>query len=111
MSQARVRAVETAESTFRSADPGQGASSWRDDRRCTVYVCGIAILALVQAGESAPFGKQTGRGAGLHDAAVFQNDDAVGSADRRKAMCDDEGGPPLHQPLQGRQQVRLRLRV
>jgi len=39
-------------------------------------------------------------GALLHDAAVLEHDDQVGTTDRRETVSDDERGPVLEQQAQ-----------
>ena len=36
-----------------------------------------------------------------HDAAVFEEDDAIGQADRGQPVGDDQGGATLHEHAQG----------
>ena len=50
-------------------------------------------------------------GAGLHDAALVEHQDAVGADDARQAMGADQYGPPFHQPVQGIEDHRLVLGI
>src|SRR5689334_6692109 len=47
----------------------------------------------------------------LHDLAAVEDDDAVGRADRREAVRDDEGRPPFEQLLERGADPLLRVAV
>ena len=50
-------------------------------------------------------------GTGLHETPVVQDDQAVGADDARQPMGKNEGGAPLHEPVQGLLDDRLVLGV
>nr|ACR35398.1 unknown [Zea mays] len=56
-------------------------------------------------------GQEVGVAAVLHDPPVLHDRDAVHPSDRRQPVRHQDGGPPLHQPLQRLLQHALRLRV
>src|SRR3954465_12492452 len=64
-------------------------------------------LRLRQLGEAAALGDELVEGAGLDDPALVEDEDAVGVADRREPVRDDEGGAPLHDLLERELELAL----
>src|SRR4051812_14424613 len=81
------------------------------------HIRGLRLLALAgfaghelgpgELGEAAAFGDELVEGAGLDDAALVEAEDAVGVADGREPVRDDEGGAPLHDLLERELELAL----
>ena len=50
-------------------------------------------------------------GAGFHDASIVQNDNLVSPGDRRETVSDNERSPALHEVVDARLHLLLRLAV
>src|SRR5690606_37752948 len=87
-----------------SPDPfpleGKGRCARPPSRRCLRRFA-IQRLLLRQTGVEAALADQLGVGALFDHAARFEHIDAVGVADRGQAVGDHEGGPALHEALEG----------
>ena len=71
----------------------------------------VGELQRGELGVEPAVGEQAVVGALLDDAALIHDQDAVGGADRGEAVGDDEGGAPLHQPVEGLLHLALALGV
>ena len=94
------------------ADPPAAADGVAPEaRQAGALLSGGKGFVSEQVGEGAAEADQVLRQAALDDAAVPEDDRAVGDEDRREPLAGDQHGAPRDGGTEGRDEVALRLRV